>query len=164
MVAMSENDAIPSLENLVNDRAAWLYFCPWYGYYLTGEVNNPVDLLNEIYNSEYCITLDELPDIRSFPLDAPSTTAASTTGSGTVTTTATTTSLYGDVNADGIVDIADTVLLARYIAQDNAVKVSEAGLQNADCVLDGNIDASDLTAIARYLAHLTDADQLGIKP
>lgn len=164
MVAMSENDAIPSLENLVNDRAAWLYFCPWYGYYLTGEVNNPVDLLNEIYNSEYCITLDELPDIRSFPLDAPSTTAASTTGSGTVTTTTTTASLYGDVNADGIVDIADTVLLARYIAQDDAVKVSETGLLNADCVLDGNIDASDLTAIARYLAHLMDADQLGIKP
>ena len=64
--------------------------------------------------------------------------------------------LYGDVNADGIVDIADTVLLARYIAQDPAVKLTKQGLQNADCDPDGNIDSSDLTAIARYLAHLVD--------
>ena len=64
--------------------------------------------------------------------------------------------LYGDVNVDGIVDIADTVLLARYIAQDPAVTVTEQGLQNADCDPDGNIDSSDLTAIARYLAHLVD--------
>ena len=45
MVAMSENDTIPSLENLLNDKAAWLYFCPWYMTYLTEEQNNPVDNL-----------------------------------------------------------------------------------------------------------------------
>mgnify|MGYP000762597866 CR=1 FL=1 len=39
--------------------------------------------------------------------------------------------LYGDVNANGIVDIADTVLLARYIAQDPAIKITKQGLQNA---------------------------------
>ena len=49
MVAMTENDSIPSLENLVNDKAAWLYFCPWYMNYLTSEQNNPVDNLIEVY-------------------------------------------------------------------------------------------------------------------
>ena len=162
MVAMSENDAIPSLENLVNDRAAWLYFCPWYGYYLTGEVNNPVELLNEIYNSEYCITLDELPDIRSFPLDAPVTTAATTQGTGTVTTTTSTVeALYGDINLDGNIGIDDVVLLARYVAEDNGVTIQPQGLEQANCSYDNTIDADDLTALARYLAHLSTADALG---
>ena len=68
MVAMSENDSIPSLENLINDKAAWLYFCPWYMNYLTSEQNNPVDNLIEIYQSDYCITLDELPDLKTYPI------------------------------------------------------------------------------------------------
>lgn len=72
MVAMTENDSIPSLENLVNDKAAWLYFCPWYMNYLTSEQNNPVDNLKEIYQSEYCITLDELPDLKTYPISGSS--------------------------------------------------------------------------------------------
>ena len=72
MVAMTENDSIPSLENLVNDKAAWLYFCPWYMNYLTSEQNNPVENLKEIYQSEYCITLDELPDLKTYPISGSS--------------------------------------------------------------------------------------------
>ena len=72
MVAMTENDSIPSLENLVNDKAAWLYFCPWYMNYLTSEQNNPVENLKEIYQSEYCITLDELPDLKTYPISGES--------------------------------------------------------------------------------------------
>jgi len=68
LVAMSENDTIPRVENLINEKAAWLYFCPWYGWHLTGEQNNPVEWLVEIYNSEYCITLDELPDLKTYPI------------------------------------------------------------------------------------------------
>ena len=30
MVAMAENDSIPTLENLQMEKAGWLYFCPWY--------------------------------------------------------------------------------------------------------------------------------------
>ena len=59
MVAMSENDSIPSLENLVNDKAAWLYFCPWYMNYLTSEQNNPVENLVEIYQSLSLIHISE---------------------------------------------------------------------------------------------------------
>jgi len=54
---MTENDTIPRVSNLVNEKAGWLYFCPWYGWWLTSEQNNPVDWLVEMYQSDYCITL-----------------------------------------------------------------------------------------------------------
>jgi mannan endo-1,4-beta-mannosidase len=67
LVTMSENDTIPRVDNLINEKAGWLYFCPWYGWHLTGEQNNPQEWLIEMYNSEYCITLDELPDLKTYP-------------------------------------------------------------------------------------------------
>ena len=144
MVTMSENDSIPSLENLVNDKAAWLYFCPWYMNYLTSEQNNPVDNLVEIYNSDYCITLDELPDLKSYPINGggdtvvtvttvtsepvttTSTSAVSTTSEKTAASTTTTVSQTsdttsadyrkGDANCDGNVDMADAVLIMQSLA------------------------------------------------
>lgn len=98
-VAMSENDSIPALDNLVNEKAAWLYFCPWYGWWLTGEQNNPVENLIEIYQSEYCITLDELPDLSTYPItegDTPVTKPSVTT---TVTTTAAVTTSAAETTA-----------------------------------------------------------------
>ena len=61
MVAMAENDSIPSLKNLLDDKAAWLYFCPWYGEFILDEKNNAKSDLKELYTSEYCITLEDLP-------------------------------------------------------------------------------------------------------
>lgn len=61
MVALAENDTIPTVENMVKEGAWWSYFCPWYGSFITDGTTNPVDHLNSIYNSEYVITLDELP-------------------------------------------------------------------------------------------------------
>jgi mannan endo-1,4-beta-mannosidase len=61
MVAMSENDIIPDIKNITNEGAWWLYFCPWYGNYITSSTYNDPGLLNTIYNSENVITLDEIP-------------------------------------------------------------------------------------------------------
>lgn len=61
MVALSENDKIPSIERMVNEGAWWSYFCPWYGNFITDGSINPKEHLDEIYNSEYVVTLDELP-------------------------------------------------------------------------------------------------------
>lgn len=67
MVAMAENDSIPTLENLTTEKAGWLYFCPWYDggqdniNFLSNPIFNRVEDLVEIYQSDYCITLDELP-------------------------------------------------------------------------------------------------------
>ena len=68
MVAMAENDSIPTLENMLAEKAGWLYFCPWYDggsestNFLSNPVFNTVEDLTTMYQSDYCITLDELPE------------------------------------------------------------------------------------------------------
>ncbi len=74
MVALAECDTIPSVENMINEDAYWLYFCPWYespdsdnnpnGKFLT-RFNN-ADTLTAIYQSETVITLGELPDYKTY--------------------------------------------------------------------------------------------------
>ena len=148
MVAMSENDSIPSLENLINDKAAWLYFCPWYMNYLTSEQNNPVDNLVEIYQSDYCITLDELPDLKTYPI----------TGSSEVTPTKpqpTTeprdTVIIGDVNDDGNVTAADAVLLSKFLLGKNKLTDDKLQKSRADVNMDGKLNVLDFIVLKRKL-------------
>ena len=67
MVAMSENDSIPTIENILAEKAGWLYFCPWYdggsdnNNFLSNPVFNKAEDLKNMYTSDYCITLDEVP-------------------------------------------------------------------------------------------------------
>lgn len=63
MVAMTENDTVPSLQNLTEEKAGWLYFCPWYGEHLMSTAFNYPATLTTLYQSDYVITLDELPDL-----------------------------------------------------------------------------------------------------
>ena len=72
------------------------------------EQNNPTENLKEIYNSEYCITLDELPDIRTYKSgeDPTSATTAASTAEAL---------LKGDANCDAKVDISDAVLVLQSI-------------------------------------------------
>lgn len=160
MVAMSENDSIPSLENLVNDKAAWLYFCPWYMNYLTSEQNNPVENLVEIYNSDYCITLDELPDLKSYPITGEQPTQPGTT---TAPKPAETTShgddgaVWGDANLDDIVDIADATLILQSIGNGDRYVLTDAGRRNADVYENGGgITAMDALSVQKYDAHVID--------
>ncbi|MCD7890845.1 MAG: glycoside hydrolase [Ruminococcus sp.] len=99
MVAMSENDSIPTLANLIDEKAGWLYFCPWYDggsentNFLTNEVFNTQKDLIEMYQSDYCITLGELPaDLYTNGADVTTTTTADGDSGTTTTTTTTTTS------------------------------------------------------------------------
>lgn len=131
MVTMSENDSIPSLENLQNDKAGWLYFCPWYMNYLTSEQNNPVDNLIEIYNSEYCITLDELPDLKSYPMAEEEEI------------------IKGDVNLDGNVDSADIVLLAKYLTAKTELNAKQ--YEAAMLTDDSRLDVFDMVELKRMV-------------
>lgn len=95
MVAMPENDSFSTVDNLVNDKAGWLYFCTWYDgengapRFLSDPVYNTLQDTIDMYQSDYCITLDELPadlytngNITTKPTDTKPT--------GTTTTTTTT--------------------------------------------------------------------------
>ena len=65
IIAMAENDSIPSLNNMQVEHAYWSYFCPWYdseqAHFVMGEEYQNVDTFTELYQSDFCITLDELP-------------------------------------------------------------------------------------------------------
>lgn len=56
-----ECGTIPTKEQMKDANAPWLFFMVWTTEYLTDEVNNTRESLHEIYNSDYFITLDELP-------------------------------------------------------------------------------------------------------
>ncbi len=64
MVAMTENDTIPSVKNLTEEKSGWLYFCPWYGEHLMSSAFNYPETLVTLYQSDYVITLDELPNLK----------------------------------------------------------------------------------------------------
>lgn len=163
MVAMSENDSIPSLENLQKDKAAWLYFCPWYMNYLTSEQNNPVDNLIEIYNSEYCITLDELPDLKTYPINGAGEqgTTAPVTGS-TKPSSGENEILYGDADLNGEINVNDVVTVMCYAANPDDNPLLPDALRAAD-VYDagGGVNASDAVEIQKFIAKIISEFNIG---
>ncbi len=75
MVALAECDSFSTLENLTTEKAGWLYFMPWYDggsdatNFLSNPMFNTVEDLVELYQSDYCITLDELPKLTDVEFD-----------------------------------------------------------------------------------------------
>ena len=63
-------------------------------------------------------------------------------------------SLRGDANCDEIVDISDAILLARYVAEDTTVTLTDAGKRNADVTGDGKYTGKDTAYIIRMIARL----------
>ncbi|GEM_PF-4872760 len=62
--------------------------------------------------------------------------------------------LIGDVNCDGVVDIADAVLLARYMTEDPELVLSERGIKNADANHDSFIANDDIVTILKMIAKI----------
>lgn len=92
------------------------------------------------------------------PTTTTTTTATTTTEITTTTTTITTTDnqkIWGDVNGDGIVSIADAVAVAAYVGNPEANSIDSALIANGDVHSTGNgIDASDALAIQQYIAQI----------
>lgn len=61
----------------------------------------------------------------------------------------------GDVNTDGKMAISDAIMLARYVAEDATVPITEAGIAVADLNADGNVNEEDVTELLRILAGIT---------
>lgn len=64
MVTVSECGSIPDVDNLIKDKAGWMWFMPWYGDYTRKVENNPLDLWKKMFASDYVITLDEMPSLK----------------------------------------------------------------------------------------------------
>ena len=141
-IAMMENDTIPSLDNLQSEKAAWLYFCPWYGDHLMSTNFNNPDTVKEMYQSDYCITLDELPEDLY-------TVSGSDIPSGEI--------IYGDFDGNGKVDITDLTLLSLYLLNDMTFNSSQK--KAADVNGNGDLNLADLAHLKQYI--MKDAVHLG---
>lgn len=140
MLAISECDTVPTVENMTVEDAGWLYFCPWYGDYLMSERYQDPEILSEIYNSDYCITLDELPENLYSNSSAEETTVKPAE------------IVYGDTNCDGLVDISDAVLLKCYLINNKKYAISAQGALNADVHGNNNgLNAQDAVSIQKFV-------------
>ena len=97
--------------------------------------------------------------------EPPKTTTTTTTSEAPKTTTTTTTTsgqpgdvLYGDVNCDKKVNIADVVLLNKWLNDAKSYDMSAQGKINANCCDKDTtgVDSNDSQAIIQSIVHLVD--------
>ena len=61
-----ECGSIPTEAQMKTRDTAWLFFMTWHTDYITDKKYNAKGSINTIYNSDYFITLDELPDFTKY--------------------------------------------------------------------------------------------------
>jgi mannan endo-1,4-beta-mannosidase len=66
MITLSECGSFPDVDNLVADGAGWLYYMPWYGNYVRSSTYNSLDLWKKMFAHSYVLTLDEMPNLKSY--------------------------------------------------------------------------------------------------
>ena len=66
LIAMTENGAIPDPDLLPIYHADWSWFSTWSAH---DEKTNSLDHLKKVYNHDYVVTLDELPNIKTYPIE-----------------------------------------------------------------------------------------------
>ena len=97
MISLAENDCFSTPDKMQEEKAGWLYFCTWYdggsddNNFLSNPTFNTKEDTIAMYQSDYCITLDELPkDL--YKKDGVNPPDPSKTTTSTTTTTVSTTS------------------------------------------------------------------------
>ncbi len=68
IIALTENGTVPDIDNIVAANSHWAWFGTWCGDFVTknGKYNDQyteATIMKKTYQSEYVITLDELPDL-----------------------------------------------------------------------------------------------------
>ncbi|WP_010250795.1 glycosyl hydrolase [Acetivibrio cellulolyticus] len=147
MVALTENDVIPDIQNIVNEGAWWLYFCPWYGEFLTSSRYNDPTLLKTIYNSQYVLTLDELPENLYGGNTGTVTPTPTKTSTPTVTPTPSN-GVLGDLNSDGSFNSIDFGLLRSHLLTLTNLPVN---LTNGDVDGNGQVNSLDFAYMRQKL-------------
>lgn len=133
MVSMAENDCFSTPDNLQAEKAGWLYFCTWYdggsddNNFLSNPTYNTKEDTIAMYQSDYCITLDELPKDLYNKNIAPVDPAQTTTKATTVPKPTTTTS----VDEYKFSITKEKVTLPSGPKTDNALHITIEGAPNA---------------------------------
>ena len=76
MVVLSENGCVFDPDIAVRDGAMWGFFCTWGGEFVAkssaiysySEQYTDTEMLKKAYDSDVVITLDELPDLKTYPI------------------------------------------------------------------------------------------------
>lgn len=143
-VCLHENGPIPDPEKMKADGAKWLWFMTWHTSFIDSNQFNTASYIKRIYNSDYMITLDELPDVYSY---------GNTSSSGNTApefTIAPPEAVKGDINEDGDVTIADAVLLEKWLLGSGTN--NSANWKNADIYTDNVIDVYDMIEMRKLIS------------
>ena len=70
--------------------------------------------------------------------------------------TVTRSAMKGDVDESGEVDVSDAVLLARFLAEDQEVRITQKGIANADANASGAPDSNDIVMILKSIAKMIE--------
>jgi mannan endo-1,4-beta-mannosidase len=70
MVTLSECGIVPDPDKLKDDEAGWSWFMPWYGDFVRDGISNPLSHWQKVMDHAYVITLDEMPDLRTYVTSA----------------------------------------------------------------------------------------------
>lgn len=146
IVSMPENSTIPSISNLQIEQAKWSYFCTWYDdgdKFISGENYQNAETVKEMFQSDYCITLSELPkDLYGSAGEKPTEqTTEKTTDTPTEQPSEGASTLCGDVDENGKVNVIDVITLNKAFmvgeklteqGRINAVTTAAARSKNAD--------------------------------
>ena len=153
MIGIMENSTIPSVSNITTEQATWLYFCTWYDNgqdnFISGDNYNDASAVKEMYESELCITLDELPEdlYTANGTSQPSTKPTDKPSVGA--------DVLGDANCDGEVTMADAAAIYQALGNADKYALSEQGAANADCCNPGDgVTAADALAVQKLTAKL----------
>jgi mannan endo-1,4-beta-mannosidase len=66
MITMSECGSFSDVDNLIKDGAGWLYYMPWYGKFTTDDQYNSLALWKKMFAHAYVITLNEMPNLKTY--------------------------------------------------------------------------------------------------
>jgi mannan endo-1,4-beta-mannosidase len=172
LVSMPENDTIPTVENMLTEKAGWLYFCPWYGEHILDSSKNDPDTLKSIYQNDYCINLADLPvnlytyqsqkdtdgdddgsevttSITTEPVIGDSENTVTTTEDITTEEVTTTTSADAETTTSPIETTTETTTTSGGTTSSTQTGDSLLG----DVNLDGSIRVSDIQLIRQWLLH-----------
>lgn len=76
VIALTENGNMPDIDMMLEQNVMWSWFCTWEGDFIldkqsdfVSESNTPREIVIKAFNHENTITLDELPDLKTYPLD-----------------------------------------------------------------------------------------------
>ena len=109
----------------------------WHTEWITDAKWNTKESINAVFNSDYVITLDELPEDLY-----------------TVTPVTPDKLITGDVNLDGKVDVTDLSSLAIHLIDDT---LTGDGLKMADVDHDGKVLLTDLARLRQYLVRYIES-------